>query len=46
VIPVKKLYRNGKHRNPEDSCRNRQPNAVERLTSEDKCILQIGIVYI
>jgi hypothetical protein len=25
VIPVKKCHRNGKHRNPEDSCRNYQP---------------------
>jgi hypothetical protein len=25
VIPVKKVHRNGKHRNPEDSCRNYQP---------------------
>ncbi len=26
VIPVKKVHRNGKHRNPEDSCRNYQPS--------------------
>jgi len=25
VIPVKKYHRNGKHRNPENSCRNYQP---------------------
>jgi hypothetical protein len=25
VIPVKKCHRRGKHRNPEDSCRNYQP---------------------
>jgi hypothetical protein len=29
VIPAKKHLRNGKHRNPEDSCRNRQPSLVE-----------------
>jgi hypothetical protein len=26
VIPVKKVPQNGKHRNPEDSCRNYQPS--------------------
>ncbi len=26
VIPVKKCHRSGKHRNPEDSCRNFQPS--------------------
>jgi hypothetical protein len=25
MIPVKKHHRKGKHRNPEDSCRNYQP---------------------
>ncbi len=28
VIPVKKHHRTGKNRNPEDSCRNRQPRAL------------------
>jgi hypothetical protein len=28
LIPVKKKHRNRKHRNPEDSCRNRQPSGI------------------
>ncbi len=33
VIPVKKVHRNGKHRNPEDSCRNYQPRGSSLVTS-------------
>ena len=31
VIPVKKGHRNGKQRNPEDSCRNYQPSCGVKL---------------
>ena len=31
VIPVKKVHRNGKHRNPEDSCRNYQPRCGVKM---------------